>query len=529
MPDSEPEYQPTVEDIRAAVSEVVASTIATHRNPRLDPYDGSPLSDVNTFVRDFEDLADSYGWNDQDKLKRAPLYLTAAAKDWYHVNVKGTTITWSSFVEKLKEYFLPTRFDTYLREELRNRFQKPGEPVANYILAKLTLCQKLDSGMTDEKKIEHLYPGLNDSLRMALYPFNPKTVKEFLEQAKRIEVGMTRSPQCSTGDSRNSHDLAEMVRKAVADAMLRNRTRADRGVFAVNDRRQRPPICWNCNVPGHIANDCPTKLRTHNAPDRPPVRRQLFPDDNQVPRRNQNNQSNATYPWYNAPYQQEYNRPGPSHYYPPRQYTDYPFNPRSEAGPRHYQQYPQRPSESLPVPVEPKTTAARQQNTTHTTQTQDYRNTSSLSEEENSESGRLIITNGHVNSEPIKCLIDPGSTVSLIDTKFIPYLSNIELYVGPRIKSVSGHYVEITGKCAAQVKVSCMDKYVWTTLLITEGLDYDCLLGNNFNKAANLIINCRTLEVIVPEGRVNETTRGDDIQVSPRFTSEDGLVFSPWR
>lgn len=54
---------------------------------RIEVFSGLPSQDIRSWIRNFEYVAKSGKWNDQDKVYRLPLYLSGAAKDWYETAV----------------------------------------------------------------------------------------------------------------------------------------------------------------------------------------------------------------------------------------------------------------------------------------------------------------------------------------------------------------------------------------------------------------------------------------------------------
>ena len=98
-------------EVRQFVQDIVLSSSSVQRGLKLAPFDGTPPQKVAKFLEDFDEFADSYGWNDKERLTKIAIYLTDAAKIWYRLYAKERVnkekISWSELKQELKTFFLP--------------------------------------------------------------------------------------------------------------------------------------------------------------------------------------------------------------------------------------------------------------------------------------------------------------------------------------------------------------------------------------------------------------------------------------
>lgn len=198
------------QEIKRIIMDAFSNAIVPKENSKIEKFDGQSGNVLN-WIEDFELISEANSWNDSVEMKRLPLYLEKSARDWQSVYVAGKTgLNWSDVKVKLREFFLPASWTSYLRKELRKRVQSKDEPVVNYILAKKALCSKLDDKMTEEEIMDYLYEGIIPEIRSQLTAHNLRAIDEFTVKAKLIEKGLEKR-QNDRGDDA-VRTLVEMMR-----------------------------------------------------------------------------------------------------------------------------------------------------------------------------------------------------------------------------------------------------------------------------------------------------------------------------
>lgn len=159
-------------------------------------YDGT--SDIKDFLDKYETLAKSHSWPDEVKVANFGLHIDGAVKDFYKLLKASTAasqlVTEDKVVIKwtdLRKAFLAafkskTTTEEYERQ-LTSRKMKDSENVETYYWAILRLCNKVDTAMTETKKVSHLIKGLAPAVAREIYITQPKTVQEIFDHLIQME------------------------------------------------------------------------------------------------------------------------------------------------------------------------------------------------------------------------------------------------------------------------------------------------------------------------------------------------------
>jgi hypothetical protein len=124
-----------------------------------------------------------------------------------------------------------------------------------------------------------------------------------------------------------------------------------------------------------------------------------------------------------------------------------------------------------------------------------------------SENDELIYQEVFIKDKSISALIDCGSEVSLIESSKAKMLSlDLKPYTGRVIKAVNGLPVLIEGQTDAQVilKSSEGNKIVTVKLAAVKNFDFSLLLGNDFNKSAEILIDCKNKSILFNKNNKTE-------------------------
>src|SRR5689334_5129056 len=138
--------QITMQDIADLVTDSVTNVLNTSGNLRINSYDGNFSYKALEF-KEFEENARAKSWSDKNKYDRFGTYVSAAAKDWYRLEMYNMTLPadWDDLKKSFIDYFLPKDKTRYYREQLNRRKQSSKEPVNEYILSKRLKCLKMKS------------------------------------------------------------------------------------------------------------------------------------------------------------------------------------------------------------------------------------------------------------------------------------------------------------------------------------------------------------------------------------------------
>ncbi len=94
----------------------------SHQAEKPRVFSGLPKEAIG-WLEDFTYIADANGWDNAKKTQKLGAYLTSAARDWFTLEIFGKSLTWDEVREAFHKQFLPVNFESYVRNELRNRKQ----------------------------------------------------------------------------------------------------------------------------------------------------------------------------------------------------------------------------------------------------------------------------------------------------------------------------------------------------------------------------------------------------------------------
>jgi hypothetical protein len=217
------------EDQNMSTTNGFASRILEKGMKPLEQFTGAEEQDISVWIQDFEETVEAAGGDAETKRKAVVLYLSGDAKKWYRLTkVEGEE--WSTFRGKLVTAFTPASQQLKTLTKLMNRKQGVNELVQSYFYDILALCSKLNPQMNEAEKLLHLLRGLKPSLAQNIIMFNPKTIQEFLELAKRSETTYIGTPSLPTTAIEESETTAAMDDESSSEQ-----------VAAISRRRNQPP------------------------------------------------------------------------------------------------------------------------------------------------------------------------------------------------------------------------------------------------------------------------------------------------
>lgn len=118
-------------------------------------FSGNADGEVVIFLKDVENMAIAQNTSMDELRKSIGLLLKGRAHDWYRVYgyVAGT---WSDFVQRIKEEYLPADFDHRVAEEIRLTKQMPSETFQEFCVRMEMIFMKKTRLLTESEKVEHI-------------------------------------------------------------------------------------------------------------------------------------------------------------------------------------------------------------------------------------------------------------------------------------------------------------------------------------------------------------------------------------
>ncbi|CAD7015154.1 unnamed protein product [Ceratitis capitata] len=186
--------------------------------------------------------------------------LIGKARDWYwQFHKQSPDFDWTDFCTAIRHRYKDYKSDYDIREEIRNRKQKPGESFETFYDSITTIIARLSEPMQDFDLIETITRNLRPDVRHELLYVNIRSIthlrklcqmRENLlaeEASKRLHLSRQAS---NAGYRRNIAELQATDGCANDDEID---TEFPRTIDALRKSEIR---CWNCNEQGHSWQEC---------------------------------------------------------------------------------------------------------------------------------------------------------------------------------------------------------------------------------------------------------------------------------
>ena len=158
-------------------------------------------------------------------------------------------LSWSEFLRELRFAFQPADYQALLREQLR-QLQQKGD-----ILEYVTEFRNLDGQIlnsSNEDRIDRFLSGLKPRTRAEVRYQQVPTLEEAISTATTFE-------NASFGSVRNANPYHHQQRTRVYAPRVNAIATARHKSNPRKSHQRAQGLCFECNKPGHVARDCPTK------------------------------------------------------------------------------------------------------------------------------------------------------------------------------------------------------------------------------------------------------------------------------
>lgn len=146
---------------------VWAPAVINQINPPT--YNGE-RSKARTWLKEYTTTMDINGYSDQQKLIRAPAYMTGDARCWYSATSQlHPEMDWSSFKKRFYVQFCGADHHAELSAKLDATKQRAEEHPSMFLSRIIDLCFQFDSNMTEQEMLRRISRGLHHTIAQQLY------------------------------------------------------------------------------------------------------------------------------------------------------------------------------------------------------------------------------------------------------------------------------------------------------------------------------------------------------------------------
>lgn len=226
-------------------------------------FDGSQSGlNVDEFLYRVKSLTLDYFEGDFSLIcKNLQILLSGRAREWlWRYRKQVLIIKWEDFCQAFRSQYADFKTSSDLREEIRNRKQKPGENFDVFFDSISCIIDRLDNPMTETEIVETLTRNLRPEIRQELLYINISSVSHLRQLVHKRENFLNDLHVRRNMNNRQDQNpttrrqLAEIDYDGIAvdyESQIEN----DAAINAIQASSYQS-LCWNCDGKGHHWQDC---------------------------------------------------------------------------------------------------------------------------------------------------------------------------------------------------------------------------------------------------------------------------------
>lgn len=230
--------------------------------------DSNPVPVVD-FLRQIDILSRSYQISSQELRIHAHLLFKDDAYVWFTA-YEGKMDSWETLLTYLKmRYDNPNR-DRFIREEMRNRKQRPNELFSAYLTDLEAMSQRMMRKMSDEEKFDIIVENMKLSYkrRLALEPvYSVEHLAQLCYKFDALEANLFNIRSANKPSLLNQivveEELSDPKEESDEVDLLAIHPKTNRSAVRNTSTSKEPVresadsnLCWNCRETGHMWRDC---------------------------------------------------------------------------------------------------------------------------------------------------------------------------------------------------------------------------------------------------------------------------------
>jgi len=229
---------------------------------------------VNEFIFRVEHMQKAYRLPWSEVIRDFHLLVDGRAKDWFWMHARtGQMMDWPNLRSALQIQFQTRKSSFDQEQELRERRQRQGGSVDEYLQEMLALRSRLDTPFSDRDLIKVIKVNIKDSISRVIYPMyitNWEMLRDecySCHDAEKWVANRWSRPQTVPPPQRPFKERHQVQEAFVPEP---ERTPIDEPTEAV-EALYRPRTnggekassfaCWNCSQGGHSFSECESPVR----------------------------------------------------------------------------------------------------------------------------------------------------------------------------------------------------------------------------------------------------------------------------
>lgn len=226
-------------------------------------FDGSPTIPVEEFLYRLRVLTNENFHGDFNIItKNLHIVLSGKAREWFwKFHKKAEIVDWYNFCDAIKLQYKDLKSPYDIREEVRNRKQKPGESFDNFFESISNIADRLPIPLPETEFIEIVTRNLRPEIRHELLYLEVRSIPELRKLVQKRECFLNDEYTRRNFASRNPSNTF-MPRRQISEIEstfdISNNDINDNSEISVDAVQSADSIhrCWNCDQTGHHWEDC---------------------------------------------------------------------------------------------------------------------------------------------------------------------------------------------------------------------------------------------------------------------------------
>ncbi len=278
--------------------------------PQIEKFDGS---NWEGFVSQFDSIAEFYHLDEKTKLHQLLHRVAGEAKQFVFLKCDMTTrSTYQSLTNALKQRFGSDDNHANFRAQLDALRLGQKDSMAEFSSEVAYLVRKawpnVDEQTRKEMEVEYFVKNLTDPVMVRTVgnqsPASLEEARQLAENYLRLEEQLKPRRNAirkvtleeATPDNNQEYITEQRLNEFGNAIVYQIESRLDKLTKALQMGNQDPRVCFNCNRPGHLARNCPQRMRQGRSPSprrqgfrhgqqRQPSRNGIYssPDQNSAP------------------------------------------------------------------------------------------------------------------------------------------------------------------------------------------------------------------------------------------------------